>query len=64
MKVLKETIQPGWHENRRNCPVQVLDYWDHRAKLVVVDDMMFKGSKLVIPFVHRQMLQKIHKGDM
>lgn len=65
MKELKETIQKGWPESKSNCPKRIQDYWNHRAELTVVDDIIFKGSKFVIPSSLRKvMLQKIHEGHL
>lgn len=49
MKELKCTVQNGWPENKRNCPVRIGDYWNYRAELTVVDGIVLKGSKFVIP---------------
>ena len=46
MKVLKETIQKGWPKSKTDCPNTLQDYWNHRAELTVVDDIVLKGSKL------------------
>lgn len=65
MKELKETIQKGWPKSKRNCPRRIQDYWNHRAELTVVDDIVLKGSKFVIPSsLHKEMLQKIHEGHL
>lgn len=65
MKELKSTVQKGWPENKKDCPVQIQDYWNCRAELTVVDDIVLKGSKYVIPSsLRKQMLQKIHEGHL
>lgn len=65
MKELKSTVQEGWPENKKDCPVQIQDYWNCRAELTVVDDIVLKGSKYVIPSsLRKQMLQKIHEGHL
>ncbi|XP_038139714.1 uncharacterized protein LOC119782701 [Cyprinodon tularosa] len=65
LKELKITIQKGWPENRKDCPITVQDYWNCRAELTVVDDIVMKGSKFVIPSsLRKQMLQKIHEGHL
>ena len=36
-----------------------------RAELTVVDDIVFKGNKIVIPMtLRKEMLQKIHNGHL
>lgn len=65
LKQLKETIQSGWPKSKRNCPKKIQDYWNYRAELTVVDNIVLKGSKFVIPSSLRKvMLQKIHEGHL
>nr|XP_029698987.1 uncharacterized protein LOC115251324 [Takifugu rubripes] len=65
MTELKSAILKGWPDNKKNCPVKIQDYWNCRAELMVVDDIVMKGSKLVIPSsLRRLMLQKIHEGHL
>lgn len=65
MKELKHTVQTGWPKNKKDCPTKIQDYWNCRAELTVVDDIVMKGSKFVIPLsLRKQMLQKIHEGHL
>lgn len=65
MKELKSAILKGWHGKKKDCPVKIQDYWNCRAELTVVDNIVMKGSNLVIPSsLRKQMLQKIHKGHL
>lgn len=65
MKELKSTILKGWPGNKKDCPVKIHNYWNCRAELTVVDDIVMKGSKFIIPSsLHKQMLQKIHEGHL
>lgn len=65
MKELKRTVQTGWPKNKKDCPTKIQDYWNCRAELTVVDDIVMKGSKIVIPLsLRKQMLQKIHEGHL
>nr|XP_054602637.1 uncharacterized protein K02A2.6-like [Nothobranchius furzeri] len=44
---------------------KIQDYWNCRGELTVVDDIVMKGSKYVIPSsLRKQMLQKIHEGHL
>ncbi|XP_023806683.1 uncharacterized protein K02A2.6-like [Oryzias latipes] len=65
MKELKRTILKGWPENKKECPGKIQDFWNCRAELTVVDDIVLKGSKFVIPTsLRKQMLRKIHEGHL
>ena len=48
MTELKETTLIGWPAQKNNCPRRIQDYWMCRAELTVVDDIVFKGNKIVI----------------
>ena len=63
MDQLKQVILKGWPEERHLCPEQVLDYWNFRDELTVVDSLMLKGQKIVIPSALRpKMLEILHQG--
>ncbi len=65
MKELMSTVQKGWPENKKDCPAKIQDYWNCRSELTVVDGIVLKGSKFVIPSsLREQMLQKIHEGHL
>nr|XP_054606603.1 uncharacterized protein K02A2.6-like [Nothobranchius furzeri] len=65
MNELKSTIMKGWPENKKECSAKIQDYWNCRGELTVVDDIVMKGSKYVIPYsLRKQMLQKIHEGHL
>uniref|UniRef100_A0A8C7QE35 Gypsy retrotransposon integrase-like protein 1 n=1 Tax=Oncorhynchus mykiss TaxID=8022 RepID=A0A8C7QE35_ONCMY len=65
MTELKETTLIGWPAQKNNCPRRIQDYWMCRAELTVVDDIVFKGNKIVIPMtLRKEMLQKIHKAHL
>lgn len=65
LRVLKDTIQKGWPNTKSHCPKTIQDYWSYRDELTVVDDIILKGTKFVIPSSLRKlMLQKIHQGHL
>jgi hypothetical protein len=63
LQLLKNVILTGWPENRKDCPSQLFDYWNFRDELVVNDDIIMKGQRLLIPARLRpEMLEIIHSG--
>jgi len=65
MKVLAETIQKGWPNEKQNCPLDVSEYWNYRDELYVIDGVIYKNRKVVIPRALRKlMLDKVHEGHL
>lgn len=65
LKELKRMIKQGWPEYKSDCPLRVQDYWTCKTELSVVDNIVFKGNKFVIPSsMRKEMLQKIHVGHL
>ncbi len=63
--ILKQTILSGWPRDRKSCPPEVLDYWNHRDQLSVIDEIIMKGEKIVIPKSLRpKMMDLVHSGHM
>ena len=55
----------GWPDQRNQCPKSVLPYWNYSDELTVVDGLVFKGERIVIPSALRgEMLKRIHMGHM
>jgi len=55
----------GWPEERYNCPQEIVPYWNFRDELSILNDIIFKGTRIVIPlYLRQQMLKKIHQGHL
>lgn len=60
-----DTILNGWSENRKQCNPLVIAYWNFREDLSVLDEVILKGEKIVIPKVLRsQTLDALHPGHL
>ena len=65
MQELMSTIMEGWPKSKNQCSERIKIYWSLQEELSVVEGLIFKGSRLVIPRAMRQeMLDKIHEGHM
>ena len=65
LDMLKAVILSGWPETRSECNTLILEYWNHRDELSVLDGVIFKGSKIVVPkSLRNDMLERIHTGHM
>lgn len=65
MTALSETVLNGWPDKKCVCPEIIREYWDIRSELSVVNGLMMKGCKLVIPHSLRKlMISKIHEGHL
>jgi hypothetical protein len=45
---LVQVIQQGWPD-KKNCPAAVQEYFNHRDELTIMDGIVFKGEKIVVP---------------
>ena len=58
---LKATIEKGWPEHNRSTEPSIRQYWGIRDELHVVEHLIFKGERVVIPFSMRaEVLKKVH----
>ena len=54
-------IQAGWPETKRQVPHSIREYWESRDELAVLDGVIYRGMKIVIPTSMRPaMLALIH----
>lgn len=62
---LRNYIVFGWPEKGRNCHVSLKDYYKHRDELTIVDGLILKGCRIVIPSSLREsMIEKLHAGHL
>lgn len=54
MSTLRDTIIRGWPESKFDVPETVHPYFDFRNELTVQDQVVFKGTQLVIPAAMRK----------
>ena len=65
MHDLQTVIQEGWPQHRQNCKESILDCWNFRDELSVIDGIILKGQKIFVPKSLRpEMLDKIHTGHL
>lgn len=61
LNLLQSTILAGWPDQKQDLPYQVRPYWDSRSQLAVVDGIIYKGLRIVVPpSMQSHMLKIIH----
>ncbi len=64
-QLLKRTILNGWPVTRKQCNPFIIEYWNFREELSVVDEVILKGENIVIPKALRsEILGILHTGHM
>ena len=59
LTALQQTIQHGWPNDKKKVPTNIRAYYDYRDELIVQDQLVFKGEKLVIPAAMRREMMAI-----
>ena len=60
---LKNTIVKGWPDKRDECPMNLRDFWSYRDELSILDGLVLKGTRLIIPNkCQDELLEKLHEG--
>ncbi len=63
MKALKSIILNGWPDSKSSVPSELHDFWKIRDELSEIDNIMFRGERILIPKgMREEMLQLIHIG--
>ena len=63
MQALKHQIIKGWPPIRSECSSNLQDFWNYRHELSVLDRLVLKGSRIVIPESCRdEILDQLHEG--
>nr|XP_022316673.1 uncharacterized protein K02A2.6-like [Crassostrea virginica] len=65
LETLMSTIQTGWPDTKNDSPFEVRQYFDSRDQLSVLDSIVYKGCRIVIPpSLRKTMLNLIHKSHL
>ena len=60
---LKNMIIKGWPDKRDECPMMLKEYWNYRDELSILDGLVLKGTRIVIPkHCQNELLEKLHEG--
>ena len=65
MQQLIDVVLEGWPTDKAHIPTDLRVYWTFRDKIAVLDGLLFKGPKLIVPHpLRNEMLDKIHEGHL
>ena len=65
LQTLKNVVMRGWPSIRSQTPEVVHPFWNYRDEITVVDDLLFKGQRLIIPTgLQSKVLKRIHAGHL
>ena len=65
MQHLIAVIKEGWPDHRNSCPSSVKPFWNYGDELSVMQGLVFKGERIVIPMALRKdMVKRVHIGHM
>ena len=65
LQVLNGLVIDGWPNERKECPPEIIEFWNFRGDLSIEDGIIYKCHRIVVPTVLcKQMLKLIHQGHM
>lgn len=65
LKVLCEYYRKGWPSSKKDAVEIVRPYWDVHSELHVVNGILFRQDRVVMPgSLRKEMLRRIHEGHM
>ena len=65
MQALVKIINKGWPSHKGNLPSSLKPLWNYKEELAVVEGVVFKNDKILIPpSLRENVLRKIHQSHM
>ena len=65
LQVLKVTILTEWPDTKNKTPLCIRECWSYRDKLTVLNGVVFRGNRVIIPKVLQpEMLTRIHTSHL
>ena len=63
LMTLKNQMIKGWLGQRSECLKDLIEYWNYRDELGILDGLILKGTRIVIPDQCREeLLNQLHEG--
>ena len=60
---VSQTIHEGWPQSKKDCPKQLLEFWDFRQEISEENGMLYKSHRLIVPHSERlETLKVLHMG--
>ena len=60
---LSKTIHEGWPQSKKDCPKQLLEFWDFRQEISEENGILYKSHRLIVPHSERlETLKVLHMG--
>ena len=63
MLMLKELIIQGWLKDIKQCPLPVRSFWNFRDELSIIDGVIVKGMRIIVPMKFRPELLSLLYDD-
>ena len=60
MRLLHHYISIGWPKSKQKVPDKVKEYFNYSSELTVIDGLIFKNNKLVVPPKYKKRDVKIN----
>ena len=54
LQELRHCVKQGWPETLKETPAPVQNYWNSRDEINEINEIMFKGEKIISPKSMRQ----------
>ncbi|XP_063404228.1 uncharacterized protein K02A2.6-like [Mytilus trossulus] len=65
LQQIKKINEEGWPLKKEELPEDLKMYWQFRNEITCIDNLLYKGLKLIIPTsLRKEMLQLIHETHM
>ena len=62
---IRQYTKHSWPVDIKACSQNGREYWNCRDEISVIDGILLKGNRIIIPYVMRQsILQKLHVGHL
>ena len=60
---LAKTTHEGWHQSKKDCSKQLLNFWSFRQEISEENGLLYKNQRLIMPHSERQeTLKVLHLG--
>ena len=65
LRTLRLFVENGWPAHRKDLPIHVRPYYNYRQELTVIDGVILKGERIVVPSnLRKEMKQLLHSGHL
>ncbi|XP_056003553.1 uncharacterized protein K02A2.6-like [Ostrea edulis] len=64
LRTLSTVVMSGWPDRKELLPDGIQLYWDYRDEITMIDGLLFKSERVIVPQSLQREMEKLHEAHL